>query len=124
MEYNYTINTDTKIITVQTKGDLIKNEVAEMDKSIRMKASELERNVLFDFRKSKNKISIADAYFWYDEFYNDDERFLMSIPTVHLSSAGDEDFFKFFETTTNNNGIPIKMFTEEEAAIAWLGSIW
>jgi len=47
----------------------------------------------------------------------------MSIPTAHLSSVEDEYFFKFFETTTNNKGIPIKMFLEEEHALAWLEEV-
>ena len=121
MEYNFTINTDTKIITVQTTGELIKNEVAKMDKRIRTKAKEFNCSILFDFRKSKNQITMADAFFWFTELYEDNEKSLISIPTVHLSSAEDEQFFRFFETTTNNNGIPIKMFLEDEPAMRWLG---
>ncbi|MEI7502906.1 MAG: hypothetical protein WCJ61_06445 [Paludibacter sp.] len=120
MEYNFTINTDKKIITVQTSGELIKNEVAKMDKRIRTKAKELNCSILFDFRQSKNRITMADAFFWFTELYENDENPLISIPTVHLSSAEDEQFFRFFEITTNNNGIPIKMFTDNMHAIEWL----
>jgi len=41
MEYNFTINSESKIIIVQTIGDLFKNEVAEMDRSIRPKPMSL-----------------------------------------------------------------------------------
>jgi hypothetical protein len=120
MEYSFTINTDTNIIIVNTSGELIKNEVAKMDKRIRIKANDLKYKILFDFRQSKNRITFADAYFWFTEFYKDDEKLLLSIPTVHLSSAEDEDFFRFFEITTNNSGIPIKMFLDNMHAIEWL----
>ena len=124
MEYKFTINTDTKIITVRTSGDLIKNEVAKMDRSIRTKAKGLNFSILFDFRQSKNRIAMADAYFWFTDFYEDNEKLLILIPTAYLSSADDEPFFRFFETTTNNNGIPIKMFQEEDPAMMWLGRSW
>ncbi|MEI7503987.1 MAG: hypothetical protein WCJ61_11950 [Paludibacter sp.] len=89
MEYNFTINTDTKIITVRTSGDLIKNEVAKMDRSIRTKAKELNFSILFDFRQSKNRITMGDAYFWFTDFYEDNEKLLISIPTANLSSTED-----------------------------------
>ena len=114
------MNSNNKIIIVQTTGDLFKSEMAEMDKCIRTKANELKYKILFDFRLSKSRISIADAYFWFTDFYKDDERILISIPTAHLSSVEDEDFFRFFETTTNNSGIPIKMFMENKQAFEWL----
>ena len=91
-----------------------------MDRSIRTKAKELNFSILFDFRQSKNRITMGDAYFWFTDFYEDNEKLLISIPTANLSSTEDEPFFKFFETTTNNNGIPIKMSLEEEPAIVWL----
>jgi hypothetical protein len=120
MEYNFKIDTDTKIIKVQTSGELIKRELAKMDKSIRTMAIELKYKILFDFRQSKNRITLAEAYFWFTDFYEANEKPLIFIPTAHLSNIEDKQFFSFFETTTNNNGIPIKMFLEEESAMAWL----
>jgi hypothetical protein len=62
----------------------------------------------------------SGAIDWFLNYYMDNENALKTIPTAHLTRVEDEPFFKFFETTTNNNGIPIKMFLEEESAMAWL----
>ncbi|MEI7504097.1 MAG: hypothetical protein WCJ61_12515 [Paludibacter sp.] len=120
MNYFYELIDSIITITVKTEGDITRNDFAETDRLIRTKANELNYKILFDFRNSQNCISIADAYFWFLNFYTDNENALKTIPTAHLSRVEDEPFFKFFETTTNNNGIPIKMFLEEESAMAWL----
>lgn len=120
MEYTYGINRNYKIIEVKVYGDLDTRETALMGKTIRLKAKELNYKILFDFTQARNKISIAEAYFWFADHYDKIDTELRYIPTAHLSNEEDRSFFSFCETTCYNKCIKIKMFMEKEKALEWL----
>jgi hypothetical protein len=120
MEYTYEIDDDYKIIIVTVLGNLITNEVALMGKTIRHKALIMNYNILFDFRNSRNQLSITEAYFWFADYYDKIDLGFRSIRTAHLTNENDKQFFYFMETTSFNRGIKIKMFTEIEHALEYL----
>ena len=121
MRYTYDINSENQTITVVTEGDLISKEAAEMGLKVLLKAKELKYRIVFDYRLSKNRISIGDAYFWFSNHYDSIDSGLRYIPTVYLANKDDFEFFSFFELTCNNQGIPIKVFQDEKEASKWLG---
>lgn len=122
MEYIYEIISSSKIIEVKVSGDLVVKETVLMGKTIRIKAKELNYKILFDFTQTRNKIPIAEAYFWFTDYYDKIDIKLRYIPTVHLSNEEDKPFFCFFETTCYNKCIKVKMFTEKGEALEWLKS--
>ena len=122
MKYTYKINSENKTIVVITKGDLETKEVAAMGLIIRLKANELKYKIIFDCRLSKNRISITEAYYWFSTHYDSINSKLSYIPSAYLANKKDWDFYSFFETTSNNKGIPIKMFLDEKSALEWLES--
>jgi hypothetical protein len=122
MEYTYDIIENYKVIFVKVSGILNVQEVALMGKTIRLKAKELNYKILFDFTHTKNKISTAEAYFWFTNHYDKIDMKLRYIPTAHISNEEDKSFFYFFETTCYNKCIKVKMFMEKEKALEWLKS--
>lgn len=123
MNYTVEINSENKIIRVITYGDLIMESVASMGLEILMKAKKMRYNILYDHRLSKNKISIVDAYYLYSNHYNTVDSHFKLIPIAYIANNEDWAFYSFFECTCNNNGIPIKVFQEESAAMKWVKSL-
>lgn len=122
MKYIYKINHENKTIVVITTGDLETKEVAAMGLRIRLKANELKYKIILDYRLSKNRISITEAYYWFSTHYDSINSKLRYIPSAYIVNKEDRDFYSFFETTSNNKGIPIKMFLDEKPALEWLES--
>jgi len=122
LKYTYKINSGNKTIVVITTGDLETKEVAAMGLIIRLKANELKYKIIFDYRLSKNRISITEAYYWFSTHYDSINNKLRFIPSAYIANKEDRDFYSFFETTSNNKGIPIKMFLDEKPALEWLES--
>ncbi len=123
MEYTEEIDHKKRIIIVRTKGDLKTKELSPISASYRLKAKRLSYKLLFDFRKSKNFISIIDAHRWAIDQLDKIDPELVSIKTAHISNSVDREFFKFVETSWYNNGMNVKHFDEERAAIKWLESL-
>ena len=117
MEYSYVIN--NKIIIVIVVGILIAEEVALMGIKIRIKALNLNCKIIFDFTNAKNQMTIANAYYWFLDYYDNVDMKFRYIQTAHLSNEQNEAFFKFVETTCNNKGILIRMFKEKKEALLW-----
>lgn len=120
MIYTYETNSENQSIFVITKGDLIAKEVAAMGLEILLKAKELKYKVIFDYRNSKNRISIVEAYNWFSTYYDLIDNELKFIPTAYIANKEDWNFYSFFECTSNNKGIPVKVFQEENAVLEWL----
>ena len=111
------------MIRVVTTGDLIKESVASMGLEIMLKAKMLKYNILFDYRLSKNRISIVDAYRWYSDYYDNVDINFRFIPIAYIANDEDWSFYSFFECTCNNNLIPVRVFQEESAALKWIESL-
>ena len=113
MHYTYQINHDYKMINVITKGDLIIKELAPMELKISKIAKQLKYKIIYDYRLSKNRISMAEAYFWFSDLYDKVDWELRKIPLAYLVNKEDWKFYLFFECTSVNKGFPIKVFQEE-----------
>lgn len=124
MTYTYKINSENHTIIVNTLGDLTTKEVVEMGLEILLKAKELKSKVIFDHRMSKNRISFAEAYSWYGDHYECVDKKLRRIPIAYIANNEDWNFYTFFECACNNKGIPIKVFRDENAVLAWLETQW
>jgi hypothetical protein len=122
MNYTYIISPDIEIITVIAIGNLEPNEVAELELKIRQMAKDLKYKIIFDYRLSKNKISITEAYYWVTTHFDKVDIKLKQIKSAYLVNKADWDFYSFFECTTNNHGLPIKAFQEDAEILNWLES--
>ena len=120
MEYNFEINSETKIIQVITIGDLMTKEVVAMGFEIMTKAKLLKSKILYDNRLSKNRISLFEAYDWYHAHYDNIDGTFRYIPTAYVANVDDWDFYSFFECTSINKGIPLRVFKEKQLALSWL----
>jgi len=124
MKYSSEINQDNKTITVITSGNLKTKELSEMGILIRLQARDLKFKIIFDYRMSKNYISITEAYYWFTDYYDGIDLKLRQIPAAIITNNEDNEFFQFLETTCSNQGIPIKVFLEEISAFNWLNKFY
>ncbi|MEI7502949.1 MAG: hypothetical protein WCJ61_06665 [Paludibacter sp.] len=120
MTYTTEINDIDKLIIVRTIGDLRTNELSAMCVLIRMQARDFNYKLIFDYRLSKNYISITEGYYWFSKHYYSIDLKLRQIKTAIIANRNDKDFFCFLETTCVNNGITIKMFLAEDMALKWI----
>jgi hypothetical protein len=118
MEHAYKIDESKQIIFVTITGNVHEKEASVVGILMRMKAIELNYGLLFDFRLSTNHITVGQAYFWFDRYYDAE---LKKVKTVHLINQSDYHFFEFVQTTSKNRGAKLKVFTNEAEAIEWLG---
>ena len=119
MEYTCEIDSESKTIKVITKGELTTIETAAMGLNILNKAKEMKYKIIFDHSLSRNRISIAEAYFWFRDHYDNIDLELRKIPTAYIVNENDWEFYSFFECTNNNKYIPIKIFREENTISEW-----
>ncbi|MEI8087270.1 MAG: hypothetical protein WCG93_13760 [Paludibacter sp.] len=120
MTYITEINENNKLLIVRTTGDLRTKELSEMGVLMRLQAHDFNYKLIFDYRLSKNYISITEAYYWFSDYYDSVDLKLRQIRAAIISNENDMDFFSFLETTCTNNNIPIKIFLDEEMALKWL----
>ncbi|MFA5046246.1 MAG: hypothetical protein WC542_09990 [Paludibacter sp.] len=119
MEYTCENDSDNKILIIRLFGELYSNEVALMDKEIRLKAQILDYKIVYDFRETINDMSITDAYYWFVADYNKTLFELKHIPVALITNREDVHFFNFFETTSINKGARIKICEDEFSAFQW-----
>jgi hypothetical protein len=120
MNYSYNLNSENKTITVITTGNYNARELETIEFQIRRKANDLKYKIIFDYRMSKISISITDFYYWFSNKYDSTNLRLKLIQSAYLVNDNDWDAYTFFECTSANNSIPVKVFLEENAANDWL----
>ncbi|HEY6913618.1 MAG TPA: hypothetical protein VI413_02995 [Paludibacter sp.] len=120
MKYTYDIYPAQRILSVKLQGGLYTDEVTLMDKEIRLKANGLNYKIVYDFRKTTNHISVADAYYWFVAEYNKMLFDLKYIPVAKITNEQDRDFFDFFGLTATNKGCIMKICKDETSAFQWL----
>jgi len=123
MEYTYKIDAESKTIKVITKGELTTRETAAMGLEILTKAKELKYKIIFDYRLSRNRISITEAYYWFSAHYDNVDLELRKIPTAYIVNENDCEFYFFFECTSINKCIPIKVFLDENTISEWIETL-
>ena len=119
MKYNYEINSENQTIIVKTIGDIITKEIVAMGLEIMMIAKELNCKIVYDYRLS-NRISVDEAYNWFSTHYENIDCEFRRIPTAYIVNIDDWEFYSFFECTSNNKGITIKAFQDENDCLRWL----
>ena len=120
MNYITEINKADKLLIIRTTGDLRTKELSEMGVLMRVQARDFNFKLIFDYRLSKNYISITEAYYWFSDYYDSVDLKLRQIQAAIISNENDMVFFSFLETTCTNNCISIKIFSDEEMALKWL----
>lgn len=123
MKYTYEINSQGKTINVTITGDLEAKGLAALSLKIMMKAKDQNCKIIFDCKHSKNKISIAEAYYWYVTHYDPVDIKLRYIPIAYIANEEDWDFYSFFGCTCRNRGIQVKAFQIKNAALKWIESL-
>lgn len=122
LNYNYSIDLKNRIIYVKVSGVINETNGADLGIQIRLKALELNCKIFFDLSESQNKISMGSAYFWFANQYNKIDPKVRYIPTAYLINNEQAVYYGFLQTVSMNQGIRIRVFSDEENAKFWLNS--
>lgn len=123
MEYSYRIDDSKNIIFVTAVGDLTSGAFDEVGLKIFNLALTVKSSVVFDFSRVTVKISLGEIYFWFSNHLDKVDAQFRNIPTAVVSSAKNETFFHFVETTWTNHGAKTMVFKDEFQAQNWLISL-
>lgn len=122
LQYTAELDEIDRIIIVKVCGDVHSEELASVGSKMRVRACEGNYRILFDFRKAKIYVTLAEAYQWIPDYYDRIDRQLKFVRTAHLTGNEDEIFFMFLEDTFRNRGANLRVFTDANRAVKWLES--
>ena len=120
MPYKIEIVTNPGYIRVEQSGEVSTDDVEVIrDKIFELVARERLSRVFVDVRRQTNEYSITELFnITVDHAVS---RTPFPKPRVCLVVRQDqEDNARFIENVGVNRGLPIKFFTDEEAALKWL----
>ncbi len=118
-EYQLSASVRDGITVVVITGRAGKSTVQEA--AGRILAMVREKNVkelLIDIRAFKGQRSYTDTYFRVRRYSHD----FVSPRVAFVDTEENAEFRAFHETTARNAGLPVRCFTDIEAAMAWLKS--
>jgi hypothetical protein len=121
-QYTLTLDHKHSLVTVVAQGEFDMNSGMELITDARKNAAENQYNIFCDVRDSTAKVNLADWFFLprrLGVYKNANAR--KTRTAILVAPGGQENSYRFFETVTNNIGLRIKVFLNEEDALAWLG---
>lgn len=122
MNYHYSFDLMNKIIYIKISGIINETNAAELGAFVRTKALDMNFKLFFDLIDSQNKISMGNAYFWFGNQYSKIDPKVRYIPCAYIINNTENVFYSFLQTVCMNQGIKIRIFSEEEDALSWLKS--
>ena len=121
-QYTLTLDHEQGLVIVVAQGEFDMNSGMELITDARKNAAENQYHIFCDVRASKAAVNLADWFFLprrLGVYQNLETR--KSRTAILVTPGRQENNYRFFETVTNNIGLRIKVFLNEEDALAWLG---
>jgi len=120
-QYTITLDHDRRLVRVVTRGEIARDVGEDLITNARAEAAKYQYNIFCDVRESRAKVGLADWYFLPRRLLLYRKAKTANIKAAIIVSAGrQERVYRFFETVTQNLGLSIKIFLEEEKALDWL----
>ena len=121
MKWELIADEGKKTVICLAEGAVTYEEAFQASKETAEKAHSLGFHALFDARKTYLSVKLLDAYRFPAE-HGDVFRELIykGLKTAMIYNPKEAEFYRFYETTANNNGVNIRVFTEEGEAFKWL----
>ena len=121
MPYKIHIHTEREFIEVVYSGPVTPDEVLEVDsKTIKLERKNVPNLYLSDFLNANLTFSILDLYnkpsTWTKRGFNP----LNKLAIISTNFGKQWEDLKFFETTSLNQGLNVKIFSNREDALDWL----
>ena len=124
MKYDEEVLTSEGVLYATVSGELERAQFAALSKGSRQRAHDCGLRLLFDFTRATNfSPTPTFAHNWFVENYDRTDMYLKWVPTAHVHSPKDIEYFTFIETSWTNRGAIVRAFTDRAAALEWLGSI-
>lgn len=120
--YEITLDDKLKLVRVKAAGSLRQADGEKLITLAREKAGEKGFHILYDIRRATTVVPFAS---WFNlprklEVFKAETAW--KIKAAVLASADDKAMkgYNFYETVTENLGFSVRIFTDEEKALAWL----
>lgn len=122
MDYDASIDHESRIIVTTCKGTLDIPSAAAMTKDVRKQAYELGYGLLYDMTDVSVAATFAQAYAFPRDVQNayEDPKHRFGKAAILYKSGKGEDFWKFYENTARNTGGVVRIFLNKVDAIEWL----
>lgn len=122
MEYDVEIDSGNQVVLCVCKGTLDLASAKSMTKDVRKRASDSDYGLLYDVTNVSLGVGIFDAYFFPRDMENIYEDSTHRYGKAAIIYKADKEFWEFFETTSRNAGLDVKLFRQREDAIEWLSA--
>lgn len=119
--FNILLDHENRLVKVNVFGELYLKLGEEIITKARTTAAEHCYNVLYDLRQSQTIVSYADLYNLprrLDVYANPKTRRVKSAIILSPQDKAVEDY-KFFEIVTDNVGLQLRIFFDEDEAGKW-----
>lgn len=124
MKYDEEVLTSPGVLYATVSGKIERARFAQLSKQSRQRAHDSGLRLLLDFTRATNfSPTPIIAHNWFVEYYDKIDLYLKWVPTAHLVSPKDLEFFTFVELSWTNRGAIVRAFTDRVAALEWLGGI-
>ena len=118
--YSLALDHDRGLVRVRAQGDIGPKLGMELITEARMNAAEHQYKIICDVRESRATVSLSDWYFLPRRLAVYKNWETRTVKTAIIVTAGrQEKVYRFFENVTNNVGLNIKIFLDEEGALEW-----
>jgi hypothetical protein len=122
--YTITLNHERGLVCVLAQGEFDYNSGGELITDARQQAAEHQYDIFCDVRESSAKVNLVDWFYLPRRlFVYNDWKTRTASAAILVSAGKQEKAYRFFETVASNIGLQIKIFLDEEEALAWLGGI-
>ena len=121
MKPQATVDHERKLIWISYDGMLTLDVAAELLRAARTKAAEVGYPIVYDLRQARLMASLVGLSEYPTQFIAPAAQATGYLPAVHLIAPDDNpDYWRFYERQAQAAGLKLKLFHQEDEAIAWL----
>ncbi len=119
-QYKVLLDDELKLVRVIAYGDLTKSLGKEIITEARKLAAASRYGILYDVRNATVRVALAEWFFLPRELEVLQTQPTRSVKVAVLIPPEQMEEYKFYENVTSNIGLSVKIFLDEDEAIAWM----
>lgn len=122
-DIEYKESEEREILEAKVSGELTFKAAKQISSETRIKAKKLDYGLLKDLSEMELKISMVDAYNFFDPSENKQlKSSIKSVITAVYVKDASRELWKFWELVSINNGLVSRVFDNKSEAIKWIES--
>jgi len=119
-DYEILLNDDVKLVRVTAHGDLATSLGYEIVTKARNLAAEAGYSILYDVRDAVVHFTLTDWFYLPRELDVLKSAEAHTVKVALLIPPDKTEDYRFYEDVARNTGLALRIFLDEQEAIAWL----